>query len=365
MKSLLSNTSRLALGAGVAILAAAFMPAAVNAQSMAGKTITLIHNASPGGSTGLGAQVVADAWSKAIDGTPTFIVQSVAGGALTKGINAVINARPNGTTLGYLAWQGSTRILDVPALQIAFDEFGVIGGVGGANFFVPASKNTGGGLSTEVDIIDVEKVTFGGFSVKSGSSQQTAAAFDMLGIDWKFASGFRGGGPLLAALGRGEIDAYPATATSYNKDYKDALIADGDALALWHYGPIDADGNMVADPAFGGVVPTFVEFYENHAGKKPSGNEWDVIKFHSAISNPVNWLVVAPPGTSDEMLAMFRESFATAVTSPGFQESALKVFGAPPNILLADEAVELVENVKSTSEEMKTLLRGYIDRMEQ
>lgn len=365
MRSLLSNTSRLALGAGVAIVAAALMPAAVNAQSMAGKTITLIHNASPGGSTGLGAQVAADAWAKAIEGNPTFVVQSVAGGALTKGINSVMNARPNGTTLGWLAWQGSTRILDVPELQVAFDEFGVIGGVGGANFFVAASKDTGDGISSETDIVDVDKVTFGGFSVKSGASQQTAAAFDMLDVDWKFASGFRGGGPLLAALGRGEIDAYPATATSYGKDYKDGLIADGDAFALWHYGPIDADGNMVADPAFGGVVPTFVEFYEAQTGNKPEGNEWDVIKFHSEVSNPVNWLVVAPPGTSDEMLAMFRESFAKAVASEDFQEAALKVFGSPPNILLADEAVALVSNVKNTSEEMKTLLKEYIERMEQ
>jgi hypothetical protein len=36
-------------------------------------------------------------------GNPEIVVQSVAGGTLTRGIQQVMNARPDGKTLGWLA----------------------------------------------------------------------------------------------------------------------------------------------------------------------------------------------------------------------------------------------------------------------
>lgn len=359
-----SKIHRLALGTGVAMLAATVLPLSANAQDMAGKTITLIHNASPGGATGVGAEVAAQAWAKAIPGNPEMIVQAVPGGALTKGINAVKNARPDGTTLGWVAWQGSTRILDPEELQFDWNEFGIIGGVGGASFFVVLNSELGDSIEAIAD--SGETVTFGGFNTKSSSSMQTAAAFDLLGVKWKFASGFAGGGPLLAAMGRGEIDGYPVTAVNYQTEFKEGGLKDGTAIGPWHYGFLDDSGeHMVPDPAYGTQVPVFDQFYKESTGEEPSGDAWEMIKFHAAVSSPVNWLVMAPPGTSEEDLKMFRESFAEAMTSPEYIEEATRVYGAPPNVELTDDMLSIVEQVTTTSEEMKDILRSYIDRMEQ
>lgn len=353
------------LAATAALAWGAAAPALAQVIDLEGKTVTIVHNASPGGATGLGAQVAAEAWSQTMAGNPDIVVQSVSGGALTQGINHVMNARPDGTTIGWLAWQGSTRILDPEELQIPFEEFGLIGGVGGANFFFHVGTDTGDGIESGEDVAELEQLSFGGFSAKSAASLQTAAALDMLGVGWNFVSGFGGDGPLFAAMSRGEIDAYPATAVIYQKQLRDESIADGDSVAAWHYGPPNEDGTgMDPDEAFSGEVPTFAEYYTAVTGETPSGPEWEMIQFHGRVSNPVNWIVVAPPGTPEEHLEMLRASFREAIESPAFQDQAEQVFGTFPNVVYSDEMTDIVNAVKGTSEELKDVMRDYISRME-
>ena len=78
---------------------------------------------------------------------------------------------------------------------------GIIGGVGGAHFFVHVSTKVAGGLKDKDEFVKkVDKFTFGGFTALSAASMRTAAAMDLLGIDYQFVSGFGGDGPLQAAL---------------------------------------------------------------------------------------------------------------------------------------------------------------------
>ena len=341
------------------------VPTSAQVIDLEGKTVTIIHNASPGGSTGLGAQLAADAWAKEMAGNPTIVVQSVQGGALTKGINQVMKSRPDGLTVGWLAWQGSTRILDPEPLQVPFQDFGLIGGVGAANFFLHASTSTGGGISSREDIASVGKLKFGGYSPKSAPSMQTAGALDLLGIEWNFVSGFGGDGPLRAAQARGEVEAYPATATVYRKDLKDGPIADGETLAAWTYSSPTADGTgMVADPAYEGIVPTFADYFKQVKGEDPSGPVWEMVQFHGRVSNRVNWIVVAPPGTPPEHLKMLQDTFQTAVTTPEYLEAATKLYGAAPNIEFADDITKIVDDVQNTPEDLRQIMREYISRME-
>jgi tripartite-type tricarboxylate transporter receptor subunit TctC len=349
------------VAATVAALSVSAAPGAAEVIDLSGETVTIVHNASPGGATGLSAQVLADAWAKTMEGDPTVVVQAVPGGALTKGINQVMNARPNGLTIGYLAWQGSTRILDPEPLQIPFQDFGMIGGVGGANFFLHVDSEVAesGDAFAELDAF-----SFGGFSPKSAPSMQTAGALDLLGIDWNFVSGFGGDGPLLAAMERGEVDGYAATAVIYNAQLKDGPIADGESIGVWHFGFPTEEGGMAPDPAFGGEIPTLAEYLEQQTGEAPSGPAWDMIMFHARVSAPVSWIVVAPPGTPAAHVEMLQRSFVEAVESEEYQAQAAQVFRGAPNIEYADEMTAIVEEVQGTSEELKETMRDYISRME-
>ena len=357
MRRFTATYAAVAALAGPALLGA---PANAQAIDLSDETVTIVHNASPGGSTGLSSQVLADAWAETMEGDPTIVVQSEPGGALTQGINRVLDARPDGLTLGYLAWQGSTRILDPEELQIPFEDFGVIGGIGGATFFVTATSEA---VPSPEALPETESLRFGGFSARSAPSMQLAAALDLLGVDWSFVSGMSGDGPLRAALERGEIEAYTATAPIWLSDLRDGPIAAGDTQQFFHFGTADDDGNMVAADAFMDEIPTFQEYYTDLMGEEPSGEAWDMMMFHSRVSVPVNWIIVAPPGTPDEHVQMLRESFREAVESDAYKEAANRVFGSPPNIVHYEAMEKIVEDVQTTPQEMRDLLRRYIDEM--
>ena len=352
---------------GVAISAAALLVAGAGVTAaqmidLEGETVTIVHNASPGGATGLSAQLLADAWSQTMEGNPTIVVEAAPGGALTRGITQVMNARPDGLTIGYLAWQGSTRILDPEELQIPFEDFGFIGGIGGANFFLHVSTDV---AETRDAFAELEEFSYGGFSPRSGPSMQTAGALDMLGIDWNFVSGFGGDGPLRAALSRGEVDGYPATAVVYNDQLRDGPMAEGETIGVWQYGFPTEDGTgMEPDPAFSEDIPTFDAYYEEQTGEAPSGPIWDMIQFHARVTSPVSWIVVAPPGTPEEHLQMLRESFREATQTEEYQQGAQQVFGGPPNIEYWEEMLAIVEEVQNTPQEMRDLMREYLSRME-
>ncbi|MBF9044206.1 hypothetical protein HKCCE4037_12760 [Rhodobacterales bacterium HKCCE4037] len=326
-----------------------------------GETVTIVHNAAPGGSTGLSSQVLADVWAQTMEGNPTIVVQSVEGGALTRGIQQVMNSRPDGLTIGYVAWQGTTRILDPEELQIPFQDAGIIGGIGGAAFFTHVDAE----VAADGDAFaNLESLRFGGFSPRSAPSMQMAGVLDLLGVDWSFVSGMGGDGPLRAAMERGEIEAYPATVSIYLQDLRDGPIAAGETTGIYHIGRIDEDGAEQPIEAFGGAFPTVTEYLAAQLGETPSGPIWDMIMFHSEASAPVNWLVMAPPGTSEEHLAMLRESFAEAVQSPEYLEAATNVFGGEPNIVLYEQMLDIVNTVQNTPEELRETMRAYIAEME-
>lgn len=363
MKLNLNKTTKLMAGLCVAALMTVGSIAA-SAESLAGKTITLIHNASPGGSTGLGAQVLANYWSKAIEGEPTMIVQSVPGGALTKGIHAAMNARADGTTLAYVAWSGSTRILDEGALKINFEKLGLIGGIGGGSQMISVTTDLDGGVHSPEDFMNLKGFRFGGYSTKSMPSLAFAAAFDMLGLDWSFVSGFRGGGKIAAAHARGEIDVGMATSSYFKTQLQDGVVKDGVTLPLFHLGAPTADGKDIEKTdAFGDVAIPFSEFYRNVTGKDPSGPEWELIKFNGTSHEPVTWLVFAPEGTPADTLKILRDAFETVANDPKYLQETANVLGSTPNVTYGQAIIDKINNVQQTSDEMKDLIRSYIAKL--
>jgi len=365
MRTIISRW-RLSLAAAAVAAFGAAGTAGAQVIDLSGQTVTLIHNAAPGGATGLGAQLAADAWAKKMAGNPTIVVQSVEGGALSRGILQVMNSRPDGKTVGWVAWSGATRVLDPAELQIPFKDFGLIGGVGGGHFFVHVSTEVGGGIKDKDEFVQkVKEFKFGGFNAKSASSMRTAAALDMLGVPYRFVSGFNGDAPLQAAMQRGEIDGYPATGVTYNRTLRDESIAQGKSLGLFYFSPPNAEGtHLTADP----IMPeleTFDSYYRRVKGEEPAGPLWEVIKFHGRISDKVNWLVVAPPGTPEEHLTMLRESFAQAMVDPDFLAGAEKVFGQKPVVTTFPDIVAIVEEVSQTDPAILDTMRGYLQTMEQ
>ena len=112
-------------------------------------------------------------------------------------------------------------------------------------------------------------------------------------------------------------------------------------------------------------MPTLGEYIEKATGKSPEGPLWDLIMYHAQSSAPVNWIIVAPPGTPQDHLDMLRASFDEATASPEYLEAATKVYGSPPNIVHWQEMTKIISDVQNTSEDIKDTMRQLVERIEQ
>jgi tripartite-type tricarboxylate transporter receptor subunit TctC len=348
-----------------AALALAFGLAGAATPAMAevdfsGETIEIVYNTGPGGAVALTAQLVAQHLGAFLPGEPEVIAVPMPGGALLRGIQFVNASAPDGLTLGWLAWGGSTRILDAPELQVPFHEMGILGGL--ATQWVTHVRTDVGGqeVTTSEAFMALESVRSGGISPNTSTDIRTAASLDILGIENVYIGGHTGGADVLAALRRGEVDLRTGTISNYLTTVVPELVDTGESIPLFYWGyPTEGGEESVA--ALEGL-PTFYEFVEAQTGAAPEGAPYDLIRYLTLTADGLAWLFAAPPGMSDEMQMVLADAYAEMVADPAFVKSMTNVLSAAPQAVLRDEAIAIVDEVRKVSPEIVETMQEYIDR---
>lgn len=331
-----------------------------DAQFYKGKTLKIVTNASAGGSTGVSSQTFANVLKKHLPGSPEVIVQPVPGGAQLKGINFVKNARADGLTIGWSAWSGATRVLDPKSRQVAFHEFKILGGAGTPPMLV-IRTDTGPGIKTATDIMKAGTVKFGGFRPASTWDMRARLSFELLGIDYEYVSGFRGGRPAHAALLRKEINMRAPAIGNYLAELKDGMVKEGKLAPVFYWGLPNGDGPTRGYPQAEGIS-TFYEFYKKVKGKAPSGPKWEAIKFMSKANDAMTWLVWAPSRTPDDRVATLRKAFTATAKDPEFIQAMVKRTKMTPTVVMPKEAEALVNSLRTTDKVILDTMRDSINR---
>lgn len=348
------------VAASALAMSTAFSNTALAEVDFEDETVSIIYNAGPGGATGLMAQLLAAHLGRHIPGEPEVIAESLPGGALLKGIIATRSARPDGLTLGWLAWGGATRILDPESLRVDFSKFGMIGGLGNT-WVVHASTEAGDGIETAEDFAALDTITYGGFS--PGSSEiRMAATMDTLGIDMDYVGGFRGGAETLAAMRRGEIDLRNGTVSNYLSTVVPEMIETGDSIGLFYWGRPTETGEATSDllPA---DLPTFYEYYVSVRGTPPEGPSYELIRYLSSVADGMTWIFVTPPGTPEEITATYAQAYADTMVDPDFLKEAMKVLGTKPETVLQDEAIRIRAMLDEVTPEVRDTMQSYIESL--
>lgn len=356
----MTNTIKALVAASALALSAATSGPARAQVDFEGETVSIIYNAGPGGATGLMAQLLAAHLGSHIPGEPEVIAESVPGGALLKGIIATRAARPDGLTLGWLAWGGATRILDPESLRVDFSQFGMIGGLGNT-WVVHAAADAGGGIGTAEEFAALDRITYGGYS--TGSSEiRMAATMDTLGIDMDYVGGFRGGAETLAAMRRGEIELRNGTVSNYLSAVVPEMIETGDSVSLFYWGRPTEDGEATSD-LLPEDLPTFHDYYVSVRGAPPEGPAYDLIRYLSAVSDGMTWIFVTPPGTPQDITTAYARAYADTMVDPAFLEEARKVLGTVPQTVLRDDAIRIRAMVDEVTPEIRATMQSYIESL--
>ena len=310
--------------------------------SFEGKTIEWIIPYSAGGGTDVVARFNAPYMAKYLPGNPNIAIVNQPGGGSTKGANLFASrAKPDGLTT--LWTSGSTQIpylLGDPRVRYEYRDWRLV-----------LVTSIGEVLCIKPDlgvraIEDIAKLK--GQSLTEASQGPTSASivnylgYRLLGLDVRSVFGFRGGGEIRLAFERGETNIISETSPSYLKNMV-PLVEAGEAVPLFAWGTVDADGNLVRDPSFPNL-PSFGEVYEILHGEKPSGEEYETFLAFYIAAISAQKMMFLPRGTPDDIVAAYQDAVTKMKADPEYQAAKESLLGKYEQVT-GEQAQVLFEKV--------------------
>jgi len=342
---------------------AAIAPGVAAAQSpFEGRTVRIIINLSPGGATGLQAQLFANFWQKHMEGNPNFVVEAVTGGAALQGINYVINsAQPDGLTVGWVTTSAAIRAVGPEEQRVDWSQVAdtVIAGVG-SPYVAYGRNDIAPGIETAKDFGDASDVVLGGTRGTSITSVLAMMGLELLDTPYRYVQGYEGGAEVNAAVLRNEVNFGVTPPDNYFGSIEQNLVDAGEGLGLWYYAATDENGRIRDVPALEGIAP-FDVVYHDIKGEYPSGVDWEALDWVASSADRLTWMIMAPPDTPAELVALLREGFNGVIHDPEYIAAATAATGAMPSFSTPEETRAIIDGIMNVEPEVFEAARRIID----
>jgi tripartite-type tricarboxylate transporter receptor subunit TctC len=324
------------------------------------KRLNLLINFGVGGPADIEGRLVAKHLPKHIDGAPGIIVQNKEGAGGVVGVNYLGELGPrDGTMAGYLTAAAWNYVIDPGSYHVDFRTFEFVA-YQPANVIYYARPDTPPGLKDRADLLKATGIVAGGLAADSSKDLLIRLSLDMLGVPFKYVTGFRSSAPARLALQRGEINLFSESSPSYFGVVEPSLVKAGQAIALW-YDPI-YDGHTFAP--FKQMeeqgVPSFPEFYRKAKGSLPSGRLWDVYRTNLAVDSAMLRTVVLPPGSPQAAVDALRKGMERLNGDKEFAEDALKAIQFVPHFVTAADLNTQVRRTLVVDPAIRTFVTDYI-----
>ena len=329
------------------------------AQFYAGKRLTVFVNYGAGGATDVLARLIVRHFQKHIPGNPQVIVRNRAGAGGVIGTNYMGEvAKADGLTLAFFATPFMQQILEDPALTVDVSRFIWLGGFGQAPLcFI--RKDAGSGVERVDDLLRSGEFNLGGYRPTSSTDIRMRLGLDLLGVNYRYVSGYRSSANMLAAMMQNEVQYSCASLPTVRNSFGPNLIDPGLATVLWYYSLVDADGNPIRDPRFEGI-PTFLDVYERLKGEKPSGLLFDSLSAINSLAVTMLHGVFLPEGSPDEAVEALNVAWSALADDEDFIAEYESLADEPPAFLNAAEAQEYMDSLGSLDPEIVTLIGEYV-----
>ncbi len=323
-----------------------------------GRTIEWIIPFKEGGGSDRWARFYAPLLRDALPGRPTVVVRNMPGAGSTKGANAfAARARPDGLTI--LGTSGSTQfpyLLDDPRVRYEYREWKIVlasptGGV------VYVSPKLGVGSASEMLRIRNVELLYGSQGATS-LDLVPLLAFELLGLNVNPIFGMKGRATARAAFERGETNIDYQTSSAYLTRVK-PLVEQGEAVAMFSWGVVDADGNLVRDPTFP-KLPHFAEVYETLYGEPPSGFAFDAWKSFFIAGFSAQKMVFLPGETSPEIVTVYSKALDAVIGAVDFPERSIACLGVYPQVT-GDAATAKLEQAINVNPEAITWVKSWLN----
>ncbi|WP_245676640.1 Bug family tripartite tricarboxylate transporter substrate binding protein [Devosia elaeis] len=283
----------------------------------AGQTIEWWMPFAEGGGSDVWARFFAPFLSKHLPGQPNVVIRNVPGGGSITGANEfVARARPDGLSL--LGTSASTQfpfLLGDPRVRYDYAKLApVLVSPTGGVVYLPA--RFGVTSPAELGKITGEELVYGSQGATS-LDLVPLLAFRVLGLNVRHVFGMTGRSDGRLAFERGEATIDYQTSSAYLTNVL-PLVEQGDAVPMFSWGVLDANGTVQRDPTFPDL-PHFVEAYEMMHGSAPSGVEFDAYMAFFGSGFAAQKPAMLPEGTPEDIVFTYRKAFEDAVNDQELQ----------------------------------------------
>jgi tripartite-type tricarboxylate transporter receptor subunit TctC len=183
-------------------------PAAADDPFYKGKRLTMLINFAAGGPSDIEGRLLARHLTKHIDGQPQIIVQNKDGAGGLVGTNYVGEVGPrDGSMVGFFTGAAWKYVIEPESHRVDFSTFEFIGFQPG-NAVYSVKSDLPPGMKESADILKAQGLVAGGLAIESSKDLLIRATLDMLGVPFKYVTGFRSSATARLAVQRGEISLH-------------------------------------------------------------------------------------------------------------------------------------------------------------
>ncbi|AMN44239.1 hypothetical protein [Rhodoplanes sp. Z2-YC6860] len=268
----------------------------------AGKQLTLIVGAGPGGGYDLQARVVARHLGRFIPGNPTVIVQNIPS-RIAAANNMFSTVAKDGTVIALLQRGVLLAKLIYPSgVRYEIEKFHWLGSLN-SETAVSLAWHTARVRSTK-DLFDKELIVGG---ITGVDPETTPRLYNsLIGTKFKVVNGYNSTAAIALAVERGEVEGIADWSWSSLKAVRPQWLAEKKATLL-------LQGALKNEPELG-HLPNALDFIKNDADRK-------VLELHFTQKTAARPLI-APPEVPPERVALLRAAFEALARDPAFLAEA-------------------------------------------
>src|SRR5712675_3309102 len=291
------------------------------------KRLTILINFASGGPTDIEGRLFAKHLARHLEGAPNIVIQNMdgAGGIVGAKYLGEVAAR-DGTIAGYFTGTAFMYALDPERFKVDFKSYEFVATQPGTTVHF-ARTDIAPGMKEPTDIAKAKGLIVGGLSVDTPKDLRLRLGMDMLGIPFKYVTGYRSSPAARLAFQRGEINFFSESPPSYRGVVDPSMVQTGQAIPIFYDPGWDGQKFFVPEAVEGLPILPYHELYRQIRGTMPSGQLWDIYKAIIGADGIIQRIIVMPPGVPPAAIAALRDAIGRVNGDKAYAEEAEKAFG--------------------------------------
>src|SRR5262252_9018948 len=325
-----------------------------------GKRLTILINFAAGGPTDIEGRLFAKHLARYVEGEPNIIIQNMEGAGGIVGAKYLGEVAPrDGTIAGYFTGTAFMYALDPERFRVDFKTYQFVAIQPGTTVHFVRS-DLAPGMKEPSDIVKAQGLIVGGLSVDTPKDLRGRLAMDMLGVPFKYVTGYRSSPAARLAFQRGEINFFAESPPSYRGVVEPTMVKTGQALPIFYDPGFDGEKFFVPEAVEGLPIPPFHELYKQIRGTMPAGQLWDIYKAIIGADGVIQRVIVMPPSAPAAAVDALRAAIARVNVDKAYAEEAEKTFGFVPRWDGGPDTSKVAQAALSVAPAVRTFLADYM-----